>query len=107
MENAEIPSPKLKIRFEEWAEENGAKMGRSVKMADLYAYLQTLGCKPGRTKTERFWSGVTAVTEVTPQPQLSTNVRAYKDLTGGQAVIGVTAVTRKDDVTLAPPSGEL
>ncbi|MBB6018644.1 phage/plasmid primase, P4 family [Deinococcus radiopugnans] len=95
-ENAEIQSGRLKTLFEEWAEENGAKMGRAVKMADLYTYLQTLGCEPRRTKSGRFWNGVTEVTEVTPQPQLREDIHTREMLNRGQAVIGVTSVTRDD-----------
>ena len=44
--------------FEEWAEENGVKMGRGVKMADLHTFLKAQGAEPGRTKGGRFWYGV-------------------------------------------------
>lgn len=53
-----INSARLKTLFEEWAEENGVKMGRGVKMADLHTFLKTQGAEPGRTKQGRFWYGM-------------------------------------------------
>lgn len=53
-----INSARLKTLFEEWTEENGIKMGRGVKMADLHTFLKAQGAEPGRTKQGRFWYGM-------------------------------------------------
>ncbi len=103
--NAEISSGRLKALFETWAEDNGSKMGRSVKMADLHAFLVAQGCEPGRTRGGRFWLGVaervTEVTEVTPQPHINGATTNAIALTQGNAVTRVTSVT--DDISPGLP----
>ncbi|GGM20246.1 phage protein [Deinococcus aerophilus] len=95
-ERGEILSSTLIRLFTEWIEENGIDAGRTVRTSDLYAHLKTLGCTPKRTKSERLWSGVTAVTGVTAQSHLHTNLRAGAPAYDGEAVTGVTPVTRDD-----------
>ena len=97
-----MSSSRLKSLFEEWAEENGAKMGRAVKMAELYTFIQKpeYGAESGRTKEGRFWYGVgervTPVTPMTAQPQVLPTPHAYRATTRGQGVTSVTDVTRHD-----------
>lgn len=86
---ATLASSELKRLFEEWAEDNGIRMGRGVKASELYETLRAKGAEPARTKAGRFWQGVThfegssenvskvtvtEVTAMTADPQLN---RAY------------------------------
>lgn len=97
-----MSSARLKALFEEWAEENGTKMGRGVKMAELYAFIQKpeYGAESGRTKEGRFWYGVaelvTPVTPMTAQPLVGRTPPLRKAITGGQGVTSVTGVTGDD-----------
>ena len=93
----EMTSGRLKAILENWAEENGMTLGRDVKMADLYAFLQKHDCEPGRTKQGRFWYGVTEVTEVTPNPEFFQG-SAYKGQKTGEVVTPVSPLspTAKD-----------
>ncbi|MFC3833857.1 MULTISPECIES: phage/plasmid primase, P4 family [Deinococcus] len=55
---ASIRSGQLKAAFENWAEENGYRLGRAVKMAELYAFLKQHGCESRHTKEGNLWDGV-------------------------------------------------
>ena len=44
----QIPSARLKQLFENWAEEEGVKLGREATMRDLQAYLTNRGCHPDK-----------------------------------------------------------
>lgn len=58
--DAEIPSAMLKLVFEDWADEQGLKLGRDVRMPDLYAFLTQHGCEAAKgAKGARKWVGVT------------------------------------------------
>ena len=104
---SEISSGQLKSVFEGWAEDNGYKIGRAVKIADLHAYLRAKGCRPEHTRQGNVWVGaeltVNAVNPVKVQPHISPATTNANSVNGGLAFTAFTAFT--DDVSPSRPDG--
>lgn len=106
-EYVEVTGAALKNAFENWAEENGVKLGRAAKLAELYAYLGKLGVQSQHTRSGNVWVGVelsvNPVNPVNPNPQFSDIHALESQETGGEPSQG----SQGSQPALAPASGEL
>lgn len=121
--DGEIFSARLKTMFEDWAEDNGAKLGRSVKLADLHEYLRKHGCEAVKgAKGARKWVGVSERDLPTPtdeqtsaaggaggagggtSPVFSTYARR-DEKNWGNGATSATSATRDDIAPSGQPSG--
>ena len=82
-DHAEIAGGALKAAFENWAEENGVKLGKAAKIAELYTYLGKRGLKPRHTRTGNVWDGVglavNPVKAVNPESEFSAQYTRYEE----------------------------
>lgn len=106
-EYVEVTGAALRTAFETWAEENGVKLGRATKLADLYAYLGKQGVQSQHTRKGNVWVGVelsvNPVNPVNPDPQFSDIHALVSQETGGEPSQG----SQGSQPALSPASGEL
>lgn len=93
----EIPSGRLKVIFEEWCEENGHRVGKAVKIADLHTYLRQQQCDAQKgAKGSRKWVGVAEVAGVASEPPINEDSYNALNPIEGQDATCATRATRDD-----------